>query len=80
MKKYSVFTWSDLIVFVVIGFLYSGLLGIVFPVPHIVAFPIGYSLSFITVIKYREKEINEDLNIYFDHKNKIVREILNKKK
>ena len=80
MKKYSVFTWSDLIVFVVIGFLYSGLLGIVFPVPHIVTFPIGYSLSFITVIKYREKEINEDLNIYFDHKNKIVREILNKKK
>ena len=72
MKKYSVFTWSDLIVFVVIGFLYSGLLGIVFLVPHIVAFPIGYSLSFITVIKYREKEINEDLNIY--------REILNKKK
>ena len=79
MKKYSVFQWSDLIVFTVIGFLYSGLIGVVFPIPHIVAFPIGFSLSFITVIKYREKEINEDLNNYFEHKNKIVEEELNKK-
>jgi len=73
MKKYSVFNWSDLIVFIVIGFLYSGLIGIIFPKPHIVAFPMGFSLSFITVIKYREKEINEDLNIHFEHKNKIVK-------
>jgi hypothetical protein len=78
MKKYSVFNWIDLFVFILIGFLFSGLIGVVFPVPHIVAFPIGFSMSFITVIKYREKEINKDLNLYFEFKNKIVEEELKK--
>ncbi len=79
MKNYSVFKWFDLIVFIVIGFLWSGLIGAIFPVPHIVAFPIGFSLSFILVIKWREKEINEDLNNYFEHKNKIIKKELDKK-
>jgi len=63
---YQVFYWGEVFAFIICGMLISGFLGVVLLLPHWIAFSIGYSLTFIIMMKIKHKDINEDVKGYLE--------------
>lgn len=64
--NYQVFYWGEVFVFIICGMLISGFLGVFLLLPHWIAFSIGYSLTFIIMMKKKHKDINEDVKGYLE--------------
>jgi hypothetical protein len=63
-NDYQVFYWSEVVVFSICGLLVSGFFGVVLSMSHWITFFIGYSITFIIMMKMKHKEINEDVKRY----------------
>ena len=61
---YEVFNWSDVLVFGICGLLVSGFVVVVLSLSHWVVYFLGYSVTFIIMMKMKHKEINEDVKRY----------------
>ena len=69
-NDYQVYSLPEAFAFAFCGFFMSGLFVVILPVDHWISFSIGYSITYLVAMKIKHEKINEDLQVYFEFKNK----------